>query len=69
MFYFKEDITGWNSWGKIYCSTEAFLELVKAIFHKERITLSEGIENLTPGTNAVLKHITYKKFGNTRLLR
>lgn len=59
MFYFKEEITGWNSWGKIYCSTEAFLELVKAIFHKERIIINDGIENLTPGTNAVFKADNY----------
>lgn len=53
--YFKEEINGWDSWGKVFNSLEAFRELVQAIFEKEGIQLREEIENLTPGTNAVFK--------------
>ena len=53
--YFKEEINGWDSWGKVFNSLYAFRELVQVIFEKEGIQVREEIENLTPGTNAVFK--------------
>ncbi len=55
MYYFNQKINDWESWGKVFCSTDAFRELARAIFKKEGLEIKEDIRNLTPGTNAVFR--------------
>lgn len=55
MNYFNKEINGWESWAQVFCQTETFRELSKAIFEKEGIAVREDIKKLTPGTNAVFK--------------
>ena len=51
---FNESIHNWSEWGAIFQSVEAFTPLAKEIFRRERLAFS-GLENLTPGTNAVFR--------------
>ncbi|WP_158591044.1 aminoglycoside phosphotransferase family protein [Acutalibacter sp. 1XD8-33] len=51
---FNEPIDSWSEWGAIFQSIEAFTPLAKEIFHREGLALP-GLENLTPGTNAVFR--------------
>ena len=51
---FNEPIHNWNEWGAIFQSIEAFTPLAREIFRRERLAFS-GLENLTPGTNAVFR--------------
>lgn len=51
---FNESIHNWNKWGAIFQSKEAFTPLVREIFHREGLAFP-GLENLTPGTNAVFR--------------
>ena len=51
---FNEPIHTWNEWGAIFQSIEAFTPLAREIFRRERLAFS-GLENLTPGTNAVFR--------------
>lgn len=59
MNYFKEELTGFDSWARVYCSREAFGDLANYIFKKEGLLVQEGIQNLTPGSNAVFKADNY----------
>lgn len=51
---FNEPIHNWSEWGAIFQSIEAFTPLAKEIFRREGLAFS-GLENLTPGTNAVFR--------------
>lgn len=51
---FNEPIHNWSEWGSIFQLTEAFTPLAREIFRREGLAFS-GIENLTPGTNAVFR--------------
>lgn len=51
---FNEPIHNWSEWGAIFQSTVAFTPLAKEIFHREGLAFP-GLENLTPGTNAVFR--------------
>lgn len=51
---FNEPIHNWDEWSAIFQSVEAFTPLAKEIFHREGLTFP-GLENLTPGTNAVFR--------------
>lgn len=55
---FNEPIHNWSEWGAIFQSTEAFTPLAKEIFRREGLAFS-GLENLTPGTNAVFRAGNY----------
>jgi serine/threonine protein kinase len=59
MNYFKDELTGFDSWARVFCSIESFEELTKYIFKKEGLSVQEGINNLTPGSNAVFKVDNY----------
>ena len=52
MYLFDRDITSWEKWGKTFQNIDAFSQLIKHIFKTEGLPLM-GIENTTPGTNAV----------------
>lgn len=51
---FQETIAGWESWGKIFQSREAFAPLVEEICRREGMPFSPFL-NCTPGTNAVFE--------------
>ena len=51
---FKEPIHNWSEWGAIFQSIEAFTPLANEIFRREMLAFP-GLENLTPGTNAVFR--------------
>lgn len=51
---FNEPIHNWDEWGAIFQSIEAFTPLAKEIFRREGLAFP-GLENLTPGTNAVFR--------------
>ena len=51
---FNELIHNWSEWGMVFQSVEAFTPLAKEIFRREGLAFS-GLENLTPGTNAVFR--------------
>lgn len=50
---FQKDITGWDSWGQVFCDVEAFTPLVREIYRREGMAVPEMVEGMTPGTNAV----------------
>ncbi|MEY8312263.1 aminoglycoside phosphotransferase family protein [Oscillospiraceae bacterium 42-9] len=52
MLLFNEPIHNWTEWGAIFQSTKAFTPLAREIFRREGLAFP-GLENLTPGTNAV----------------
>ena len=54
MNLFTGQINNWDDWGDIFQSISAFAPLIKHIFRKENLPITE-IENLHPGTNAVFK--------------
>jgi tRNA A-37 threonylcarbamoyl transferase component Bud32 len=51
---FFEEITDWNSWGKVFQSIPAFEKLIKRIFEREGLLCKE-ISHLTAGSNAVFR--------------
>lgn len=51
---FNEPIHNWSEWGSIFQSKEVFTPLAKEIFRREGLAFP-GLENLTPGTNAVFR--------------
>ncbi len=53
-FLFRETICGWESWGRVYQSIEAFRPLIQEIFRRHSLPYQEP-EHLTPGTNAVFR--------------
>ena len=57
-YLFNGEICGWDSWGRIFQSVEAWEKLVNFIFKRESLPVSK-IENLAPGTNAVFKSGKY----------
>jgi len=57
-YLFNGGIDGWDSWGKIFQSIDAWETLVNFILEKENLPISK-IENLHPGTNAVFKSGNY----------
>lgn len=54
-FLFNETIDGWDSWGRLFCSREAFEPLVRHILKREGLRHMDSLENCEPGTNAVFK--------------
>jgi len=54
MSLFVETINDWDDWGRVFQSIPAFTPLVEFIFRAENMPFC-GMENLTPGTNAVFK--------------
>jgi len=57
-FLFSKEITGWDSWGNVFCDLEAFSPLTDAIFEKEKL-VAGPLTALTPGTNAVFRAEEY----------
>ena len=51
---FEETIAGWESWGKIFQSREAFAPLIAEICRREGLPFAPFL-NCTPGTNAVFE--------------
>lgn len=51
---FNEPIHNWDDWGAVFQSIEAFTPLAKEIFRRKGLVFP-GLENLTPGTNAVFR--------------
>ena len=51
---FTCQIENWRDWGKVFQSTAAFTPLAQKIFRQEGLEFT-GLENLTPGTNAVFR--------------
>lgn len=51
---FRETIAGWESWGKIFQSREAFAPLIEEICRREGMPFASFL-NCTPGTNAVFE--------------
>jgi serine/threonine protein kinase len=51
---FKDEISGWASWGRVFQSAAAFKPLIRRIYERHGLPLAE-VERLTPGTNAVFK--------------
>lgn len=51
---FNEPIHNWSEWSAIFQSIEAFTPLAKEIFRREKLAFP-GLENLTPGTNAIFR--------------
>lgn len=56
---FRERINGWDSWCRIFQSTDTFALLADAIFKREGLAANAKIHNLTPGTNAVFRADKY----------
>lgn len=54
MNLFAAKINGWSSWGMIFQSVKDFEPLIKYIFSRHSLPFT-GIEQCTPGTNAVFK--------------
>lgn len=50
---FQQRIDGWDSWGRVFQSTEAFAPLVRAVLRREDLPADDPVQALTPGTNAV----------------
>lgn len=53
-FLFDFIINDWDTWGKIYCSTDDFEPLIKRIFNKETLVF-HPVENCKPGTNGIFR--------------
>lgn len=51
---FFEEITDWNSWGKVFQSIPSFEKLIERIFKNEGLSCKE-ISHLTAGSNAVFR--------------
>ena len=51
---FTEKIECWEDWGRVYHSIPAFEKLIRCIFERERLPMTE-ITHLTPGTNGVFR--------------
>ena len=53
-YLFCHEINNWDSWGKVYCSIEAFTPLVREIFRSEGLVF-QPLSGCKPGTNAVFR--------------
>lgn len=53
-YFFDYDIHDWHTWGKVYCSKEEFMPLIKRIFEQEGLAF-QPVENCKPGTNGVFR--------------
>lgn len=51
---FFEEITDWNSWGRVFQSIPSFEKLIRRIFKNEGLPC-KGISHLTAGSNAVFR--------------
>ncbi|MGI5900225.1 MAG: phosphotransferase family protein [Christensenellales bacterium] len=51
---FREEITDWASWGRVFQSVEAFAPLIRHVYELHGLPAAD-IERLTPGTNAVFR--------------
>lgn len=54
MSLFRETITNWEDWGRVYQSIPAFEELAREIYRREGLPFA-ALQHLTPGTNAVFR--------------
>jgi serine/threonine protein kinase len=53
-YLFNYEIYDWHTWGKVYCSKEEFMPLIKKIFEQEGLKF-QPVENCKPGTNGVFR--------------
>ena len=51
---FRETISNWEDWGRVYQSIPAFSPLAEEIYRRENLPFSP-LRHLTPGTNAVFR--------------
>lgn len=52
--FFTETVENWEDWGRVFQSTAAFTDLVRAICEREGLAFAP-LGNLTPGTNGVFR--------------
>lgn len=53
-FLFREEINGWDSWGRVFQKKECFRPLIEALFLSKGLPAAE-MENCPPGTHAVFR--------------